>query len=94
MYIAENNRAFTAKYNRNMNDLLPTERKKLRERIYDFLNEADCYCHPRSIAVGLSPISEEETVRRYLSDMYSEGLLKRKKVNVDIGRPKYEYAIE
>ena len=77
-----------------VNDLLPTERKKLRDRIFDYLKEADCFCHPRSIAAGLSPISEEETVRRCLSDMYSEGIVKRKKVNVDIGRPKYEYAIE
>ena len=77
-----------------VNDLLPTERKKLRDRISDYLKEGGCYCHPRSIAVGLSPISEEETVRRYLAEMYSEGLVKRKKIHVDIGRPKYEYAIE
>ena len=77
-----------------VNDLLPTERKKLRDRISDYLKEEGCYCHPRSIAVGLSPISEEETVRRYLAEMYSEGLVKRKKIHVDVGRPKYEYAIE
>ena len=77
-----------------VNDLLPTQRKKLRERICDYLKEVGCFCHPRSIALGLSPISEEETVRRCLSDMYSEGIVKRKKVNVDIGRPKYEYATE
>ena len=77
-----------------VNDLLPTERKKLRDRISDYLKEAGCYCHPRSIAVGLLPISEEETVRRYLAEMYSEGLVKRKKIHVDVGRPKYEYAIE
>ena len=77
-----------------VNDLLPTERKKLRDRISDYLKEGGCYCHPGSIAVGLSPISEEETVRRYLAEMYSEGLVKRKKIHVDIGRPKYEYAIE
>ena len=77
-----------------VNDLLPTERKKLRDRISDYLKEEDCYCHPRSIAVGLSPISEEETIRRYLSEMYSEGLVQRKKTRIDIGRPKYEYAIE
>ena len=77
-----------------VNDLLPTERKKLRDRIYDYLKEEGCYCHPRSIAAGLLPISEEETVRRYLAEMYSEGLVKRKKISVDIGRPKYEYTIE
>ena len=77
-----------------INDLLPTESKKLRDRIIEYLVEEGCYSHPRSIALGLSPVSEEETVRRYLADMYSEGLVKRKKVCVDIGRPKYEYAIE
>ncbi len=77
-----------------VNDVLPTERKRLRDRISDYLKEAACYCHPRTIAMGISPVSEEETVRRYLADMYSEGLVKRKKINVSIGRPKYEYAVE
>ena len=76
-----------------VNDVLPTEKKKLRERIIIYLREMACYCHPRSIALGLSPASEEETVRRYLAEMFSEGLLVRKKVSVSIGRPRYEYAL-
>ena len=74
------------------NNLLPTKRKKLRERISDYLKETSDYCHPRSIAMGLSPASEQEVVRRYLAEMYSEGLIQRRKVLVNHGRSRYEYA--
>ena len=74
------------------NNLLPTESKKLRERISDYLKETSDYCHPRSIALGLAPASEQEVVRRYLAEMYSEGLIQRRKVHVNHGRPRYEYA--
>ena len=44
------------------------------------------------LAMGLSPTSEQEVVRRYLAEMYSEGLIQRRKVLVNHGRSRYEYA--
>lgn len=72
--------------------VLPKEKKRLIQRIIDEISSDGTPKHPRDIAVSVG--STYEVVRRNCSNLFSEGLLQRTKLEVKgRGRPEYHYRL-
>ena len=73
-------------------DEMPKTRRVLKGKIIDYLMEHHSYSHPQEISLAIN--SSEEKVRLRCTELYSEGLIQRRKVAREKGRPRYEYSLD